>query len=120
MEALQTESNSHCLKEDSILNKIRYFHCARLGMMMPCVHHDIFAGCAREDICLVINEMYKRKVITKNILERKCALFKKMLKGTDKLSWMPALRQDSFKTKLPGTMTQNQRFIQFFSLLVYS
>ena len=46
VEALQNDSNSHNLKEDSILNQIRFFHCARLGMLMPCLHHDIFAGCA--------------------------------------------------------------------------
>ena len=57
VEALEIQSNSHSLKEDSVLNHIRHFHCARLGMMMPCIHHDIFAGCAREDICLVINKM---------------------------------------------------------------
>ena len=33
VEALQNESDSHSLKEDSILNKIRHFHCGLASTM---------------------------------------------------------------------------------------
>ena len=45
-------------------------------MMVPCLHHDIFAGCAREDMSLIINELFKRKIISKESMNWKCALFK--------------------------------------------
>ena len=43
-------SEAHGLKENSVLNKISFFHVGNIGMMATCLHHDLFAGCAREDI----------------------------------------------------------------------
>ena len=43
---------SRCLKFDSVLNKIKHFHCAKLGSMSPCIYHDLYAGCFREDVAL--------------------------------------------------------------------
>ena len=74
-------------------------------MMMPCLYHDIFAGCAREDMSLVINKMYKRNIISKEEMNRKFLLFKNSLHGSNKRSWLPSLKGDSFKTKLPGNMS---------------
>ena len=88
-------------------------------MMMPCLYHDIFAGCAREDMSLVINKMYKRNIISKEEMNRKFLLFKNSLHGSNKRSWLPSLKGDSFKTKLPGNMSQNRCFIQYLSLLLH-
>ena len=116
---LEKGKNPHGLRRDSILNSIPYFHVAKYGMMSPCLHHDLFAGTAREDVCLIIQEIFKRKIISPELMERKVALFKNFLFGADKRSWMPSPKPNSFKVKLPGTMSQNRIFIQYLSLLLY-
>lgn len=102
--ALETNSEAYGLKGNSPLNKISHFHVANVGTMAPCLDHDLFAGCAREDVSMVIVEMFKRNIISKELMIKKCFLFKKTLYGTDRRSWVPSLRTESFKTKLPGTM----------------
>ena len=67
---------------------------------------------------LIVNEMFKRSIITKDVMNRKCALFKQSLFGPDKRSWLPSLKGDSFKTKLPGNMSQNHCFIRYLSILL--
>ena len=49
---------------------------------------------------LVVNEMFKQKILTDASMERKCDLFKHKLYGSDKRSWMPNLKADSFKDKV--------------------
>ena len=110
---------SRCLKFNSILNKIKNFHVSSLGNMAPCIYHDLYAGCFREDVSLIINEILKRNIISKCELNKKCWLFKKKIFGADRRNWLPRLKDDSFKEKLPGTMSQNKCFIRYLSLLLH-
>ena len=44
VEALNVGEESHNLTDDSILNMILHFHVAKVGMMPPCIDHDLMAG----------------------------------------------------------------------------
>ena len=67
-------------------------------MMMSCIQHDIFTGASTK--CM---KPVKGKIISKKLLLKKCALFRKIIEGTDNLSWMHTLHEESFKTKLLRT-----------------
>ena len=95
--AKESGLESHGVKEDSCLNRIKFFHTNKIGMMIPCLHHDIFAGFGREDIAFVVNDIINRKFISKELMVKKCHLFKFKLFGSDRRSWYPKLRSDSFK-----------------------
>ena len=42
--ALRNGEDPRGLKEDSIINDIQHFHCARTGSLAPCMMHDVFCG----------------------------------------------------------------------------
>ena len=64
--------------------------------------------------------LFSHKVITKEALIVKSSIFKQTLSKVDKGSWYPILRENSFVQKLPGTISQNSKWIQYLSLLLYS
>ena len=68
---------------------------------------------------LVMNALFQHGVISKERIIIRSALFKATLFGSDKNSWYPILRENSFKQKLPGTISQNSKFIQLMSLMLY-
>ena len=72
-------------------------------------------------MCLIVKAVFKQKVIKSEAFVVKNTQFQRTtLKGSDKRSWMPRLRVDSLTRQLPGTICQNQKFIQFFSLLLFT
>ena len=42
--ALQEGGDARGLKENSIINEIKFFHCARVGALAPCMMHDVYSG----------------------------------------------------------------------------
>ena len=71
-------------------------------------------------MCRVVKAMFKLKVISREIFVVRNTLFQRtVLKGSDKRDWMPRLRVDSMTHQLPGTICQNSKFIQLFSMLLY-
>ena len=98
VEASKAGNESHGLKGNSILNDIKYFHVTK--HLVPCLDHDLFAGTFREDVALILNEMVNRNIISNAWLERSCFIFKEKLFGSDKRSWLPKIRENSFKVKV--------------------
>ena len=70
-------------------------------------------------MALVMKSLFKNGIITKDKMVVRNSLFKKTLSGKDKNSWYPILRPASFEEKLPGTISQNSKFIQLLSLMIY-
>ena len=44
LKALEQGGNSRGLKENSVINELRYFHCAKTGALAPCIMHDVYSG----------------------------------------------------------------------------
>ena len=117
--ALETGcGDSHNQKGDSIVNTIVHFHAIDNGSLPACIHHDAYAGFLRTDMARVVKTAFKKNVVKPAVFVRKCFQFKKKLNGTDKSSWMPKLRTDSFDSKLAGKMAQNAKFIMWLSVLM--
>ena len=66
-----------------------------------------------------MNEIFKCGVIEKERLSVRSQMFRDTLKGRDKNSWYPIVRDNSFAQKLPGTIMQNAKFIQYLPILLY-
>ena len=64
--------------------------------------------------------LFSHRVITKQALIVKSSIFKQTLCKADKGSWYPILRENSFVQKLPGSISQNSKWIQYLPLLLYS
>ena len=44
LEALENNGDSRGLKENSIINQIRFVHVCDVGFIPPCVMHDVYQG----------------------------------------------------------------------------
>ena len=80
---------------------------------------SFFSGFARTDCALVMNWLFSNGIISPQRLVVRSELFKSTLRSSDKGDWFPEIRENSFDNKLPGTITQNKKWIQFLSLMIY-
>ena len=119
LNSLQNGSDSKGLNHDSIMNSVKYFHVAKVGYMPPCMMHDVYQGWARTDCAFVIEYIFLNDIITREAFPTRSKLFRETLCPYDKNSWYPILRPNSFKSKLPGSICQNSKFIQYLPVMMY-
>ena len=120
VEAIEKGLESRGLKANSVVNKIAYFHCAETGSSVPCVMHDVYCGFARTDMLLILQELFRRNILSRGEFAKLNKDFKQKLHGSDRSSWLAKLRIDTQTTKLPGTIVQNLKFIQYASVLLWN
>jgi hypothetical protein len=97
----------------SPLNKIPGFNTCNLGLP-PCLYHDVFEGVADYDFILIINCLIQKGWFTLNFLNRRIKNF--VFATTDNKNRPKPLKIKS--NNLGGSASENQKFIQFFPLMI--
>ena len=105
----------HGVKQDSVLNQLRYYHVAQPGMP-PCLAHDLFEGVVSLDLPLIINVLIKeKKWLTYSQLNERIAKFP--YQGADALD-KPCPLSESY-THITGHAVQNWVFLRLLPLILH-
>ena len=105
----------HGVKQDSVLNQLRYYHVAQPGML-PCLPHDLFEGVVSLDLPLIINVLIKKKKwLTYSQRNERIAKFP--YQGADVLD-KPCPLSESF-THIAGHAVQNWVFLRLLPMILH-
>ena len=79
----------------------------------------LILGFARTDAALIMQFLLASGIITQARLVVRSSMFKDTLHTCDKGDWYPIIHENSFANKLPGTIAQNCKWIQYLSLMLF-
>jgi len=75
---------THGILENSIWNKLPFFHVMRPGMLIPCMAHDVLAGLGRTELSLIMIDLSKSHNIEWRFLQANLKILQQNLSYEDK------------------------------------
>lgn len=106
-----TQHNSRGFKSETVWNQLMHFHVMDAGSIAPCTSHDVFNGCGRKDVSLILQSLCEQKFFEWSELQDFFKRARKWLRWEDSKNWFSKLAPKASFQQIPGNHSANHSVI---------